>query len=88
MTLSTQEWYNVWGAPIPGRVPKWGCLMGVRPREGRLGEARPPPPWCRGVARAREDAGLARGRDEGGGSAGGAADASAVAAISSLPIKT
>lgn len=52
------------GPSIPGRVPRWGCLMGVRPREGRLGETRLPAPWCRGVARAREDAGLARGRDE------------------------
>lgn len=62
--------------------------MGVRPREGRLGEALLPPPWCRGVAKARKDTGLARGRDETGGSAGGAEDASAVAAMSSLPIKT
>lgn len=62
--------------------------MGVRPREGRLGDTRLPAPWCRGVARAREDAGLARGRDECGGSRGAAAEASAVAAMSSLPIRT
>ena len=53
-----------WGEPVPGRVPRWGCLMGVRPREGRLGDEPPPAPWCRGVASAREDTGLARGTED------------------------
>lgn len=57
--------------------------MGVLPREGRRGEA--PSPWCRGVARAREDRGLARGRGEESGT--GIAEAATVAAMSSLPIR-
>ena len=61
--------------------------MGVRPREGRLGDDPPPAPWCRGVARAREDTGLARGTEDWGGSAGMAEEACAVAAMSSLPIR-
>ena len=55
---------KTWSWTVPGRVPRWGCLMGVRPREGRLGDDPPPAPWCRGVARAREDTGLARGTED------------------------
>ena len=55
-----------------------------------MGDAPPPAPWCRGVARAREDTGLARGIEDWGvaPSGGRATEACTVAAISSLPIKT
>ena len=62
--------------------------MGVRPREGGLGDAPPPAPWCRGVARAKEGTGLPRGTEDWGRSAGLAAEASTVAAMSSLPTST
>ena len=64
----------------------WGCLMGVLPREGLLGEA--PSPWCRGVASARDDKGLTMGRGVAPASGTGSAAAATVAAMSSLPIRT